>query len=768
MSDSDDVEPLWLSQFQEDHLEQYVWHFDMLHHPSRTAAFERAFARLPPAAVSGVALDIGTGSGLLGLMLLKHRPGGRVVGIEADKKLVGVARENVAVAGHSELMSVIHTHSTRLSSLAQSAKHCALDADGAPPTADRASLVVCEILDSPLLGEGVLPTLRHAARKLLDVGYWAVPCGAQVLATVVESDILRGMQCVLEANAKSATPKDWLGNSVDGRPHEVNLRQLLRCGRARELTDEFVALEIDFESLPPVQGQHAALDVVIKSAGNVDAIVFWWRCAMIRGDSHTHGGLTNAPGEDTDHWRQAVCVLPRPQDGRQVACGDVLSIAVSQNDDLIWFTAERAQGDTQTSPRPQKPRPTPRPCSSLSLLSPLRICMLNDTEREAQLRKVVADCMRHLRAGRFGLRKKVLSGIQIADLSEGGRLAGLCIECLCPRTQSGCALASRKRRRLLVASQQHSRSRLSSRVCHVVAAGGEAEVSREVVGAVRRSLKHCQRRRHDVPRVSFEDDDWAPDPESIDALLAEPYQSSVDERECDLQFWQHWAEVDRLRAALKSDCVIWPRRFQVHVALLSCESLWRRRVPLSGRKVGGVDVSKMDRLASGRFFPWAEGCVRRRFPSELWQQAHAVITGGSVLCDVDVLEPLESRMFPSVRLPVPSGVSGVHGLVTWTEYLVHPHEEATLGENAWLQTVCWEEGSLESRLAPSPYKQGVVLASHPWFGSTWEAGGRQTTKRARRTDPAPAPKWVDVQATFDPARGELRLCPAAWDDGRPF
>eukprot|EP00929_Paragymnodinium_shiwhaense_P122746 TRINITY_DN95774_c0_g1_i1.p1 TRINITY_DN95774_c0_g1~~TRINITY_DN95774_c0_g1_i1.p1 ORF type:complete len:116 (+),score=10.39 TRINITY_DN95774_c0_g1_i1:220-567(+) len=78
---------------------------------------------------------------------------------------------------------------------------------------------------------------------------------------------------------------------------------------------------------------------------------------------------------------------------------------------------------------------------------------------------------------------------------------------------------------------------------------------------------------------------WAPEVDSVDALVGEPYDGSVEERECDLQLWQHWARVDEYRPALRDGGFIWPCRFRVLVAAVHCPKLWRRRQPLSGRRI---------------------------------------------------------------------------------------------------------------------------------------------------------------------------------------
>ena len=75
------------------------------------------------------------------------------------------------------------------------------------PSHCRVSLVVMEIVDAGLLGEGIIPTMRHAWRELLlpkqpdvavstnqiqpSAGGHVIPCSATVYAMVIECPEIR-------------------------------------------------------------------------------------------------------------------------------------------------------------------------------------------------------------------------------------------------------------------------------------------------------------------------------------------------------------------------------------------------------------------------------------------------------------------------------------------------------------------------------------------------------------------------------------------------
>ena len=71
-------------------------------------------------------------------------------------------------------------------------------------TSPRADCVVSELLDAQLIGEGVLPTLRHAAEVLLAPDYRCVPAAATVWAQVVQCEHFAAMGPLRPVEHKSA------------------------------------------------------------------------------------------------------------------------------------------------------------------------------------------------------------------------------------------------------------------------------------------------------------------------------------------------------------------------------------------------------------------------------------------------------------------------------------------------------------------------------------------------------------------------------------
>src|SRR5690349_15998626 len=122
---------------------------------------------------------IGTGAGLLAMMAARagaaHVTTCEMVGIVAEK-----AREIVALNGLSERITVIGKKSTEL-----------VVGKDLPRRAD---LLVSEILSSEVVGEHVVPSVRHAFAELLAPGAPSVPRRAEAVAALVGGEGLTRRQ----------------------------------------------------------------------------------------------------------------------------------------------------------------------------------------------------------------------------------------------------------------------------------------------------------------------------------------------------------------------------------------------------------------------------------------------------------------------------------------------------------------------------------------------------------------------------------------------
>ena len=308
-------------------------------------------------------VDIGTGSGLLALMASKAGAH-HVFAVEGDPALERAARKVVAANGRAETVTVVGRHSTQV--------RVGFGTD-VPTGAD---VIVTEIFDSWLLGEGMVPVMHDAIQRgLLAPHGRVVPAGAQIWAVLVESewlarhqqlppDALGGCVRVIREQQGAETPR-WTAPE----PLQVHANMLEARGLGRRLSAPFAAQAFDFAR--PLLYENRTVHVEATRSGRVDAVLLWWTadmdgssgrgraashdvpvslipdqgssprdrgairlstrpCAMAPAPSSVAGSGCESESEEAryppperEHWRQAACVLPRPVD---VSRGQTLAL----------------------------------------------------------------------------------------------------------------------------------------------------------------------------------------------------------------------------------------------------------------------------------------------------------------------------------------------------------------------------------------------------------------------------------------------------------
>lgn len=283
-----------------------AWHFPMLADTGRNQAYRRAIeAAVRPGML---VLDIGTGTGLLAMMAARAGAE-KVVACEMDPRLAELAQEIVARNGLSARVTVLARKSTELQVGRELPR--------------RADLIVSEILDSALIGEGMIPSMRHALSELAAPDARIIPQGAAVKAALIELPGLRLVNPIGRIEGFDLSPFDRFRNKSAGQPTELVAEE------HRFLSDPIPIYDFDF-TRPIATPRERWAVLKATQAGTVHGIALWFDLDL-DGQEFASTGV----GGQMRHWRQTIFF--HDQD-IAVAPGQEVDLEIGHDDGGWWTT----------------------------------------------------------------------------------------------------------------------------------------------------------------------------------------------------------------------------------------------------------------------------------------------------------------------------------------------------------------------------------------------------------------------------------------------
>lgn len=280
------------------------WHIPMMNEPKRNEAYRDAIrAMVRP---SDHVLDLGTGAGLLSL--LAAEAGARqVTGCEMVEI---VAREAQAIVGRS-------AYADRIDIVAKKSTDLSVGRD-MPAQAD---ILVSEILANDFVGEGVIPSLIDARRRLLKPGARMIPRRGSIMGVLVGGgpiEYLLGL-------------RDVCGFDMASFAHLRPWRQpIARRIDYDALSADLTLIEYDFENLDDRSPVDVIIPVTAARSGRCYGILQWIRLELAPGIAYD-----NHPRTTESVWNQMLFAFREPLDLTQ---GDTIGIRIWQQDDYLYVT----------------------------------------------------------------------------------------------------------------------------------------------------------------------------------------------------------------------------------------------------------------------------------------------------------------------------------------------------------------------------------------------------------------------------------------------
>ncbi|CAL4105088.1 unnamed protein product, partial [Meganyctiphanes norvegica] len=340
---------------------------DMLHDKERNDKYfeglRRSVADLRMKGKEVHVLDIGTGTGLLSMMAVACGVDS-VTACEAFHPVAECAKKVLTANGCAEKVHLIPKRSTEI------------EVGPGKDMERRANLLITEVFDTELIGEGGIETYKHAQENLLTPDALYVPSEATIYAQVVSSEKLQYWNRLSPVHRKvqgannddplisipqsvqecagaaavhdiqlSQVPQDW----ITKLSHPLKVFWFDWSGRKKKIDYEETS-RVKFSSLAP---------------GSCDAVLMWWDLKM---DQKGDVMLSCAPywahpdleGKEDgtsehipwrDHWMQAIYYLP-PQMVSQVQEGKELTLFSAHDEYSLWFNVQENQDSAISEERP--------------------------------------------------------------------------------------------------------------------------------------------------------------------------------------------------------------------------------------------------------------------------------------------------------------------------------------------------------------------------------------------------------------------------------
>ncbi|KAJ7521637.1 hypothetical protein O6H91_19G062300 [Diphasiastrum complanatum] len=692
----------------------YTSYLDMLNDQPRNEAFDRAIRK----AVLGAhhVLDIGAGTGLLSMMALRAmhdvdqkkksfgsqlvdsaipcccQRDGFVTSCESYLPMIKLARAVLRANGMKAGVQLLHKRSDEL--------HVGVD------MCCQADVLVSEILDSELLGEGLIPTLTHAHKYLLKPNARTVPYRAIFYGQIVESYFL--WQCH-DLNGVESTIDDMLHLAplyskqiVLSRCSQYPLHVDPLTSTLRLLSEPFEVFTFEFWKTPETWNEYKH-QITMTEGGKAHAIVSWW---VLQLDEEGLIYYSTAPNwikeafmptikrEDVsefsrwcDHWKQCVWFIP--EKGVQVQPGETLDVFAIRDEISVKYKINKGQEGACESPQELKLSQ-----ENCSVLKPERIGMLGDQTR----RHVIMAGVKSALQGRSSCQSIVVDDSLISTISVA--LVASCshVFVLLPSTRGeGMNL-------LESAAKLHEFSPLKVSLL---------------------SKRPSELTIHDLKGVQ------------IDAVFAEPYYLGY-EGKVPWQLLRFWYEKTMLKSLLAKNYTIVPSQAKLQGMAYFLPDLWESRCSL--KKVEGFDHSLAnDKLgACGYMSPPLE---TRILPYAIWQSGeHEALTEAFTLMRFDFYHDLET-VKGFVKVPV-SKTGTCHGIVLWMDWILDPLEQLVLSTGP-------------SDCQPSYWKQGVKLFRFPMqvecFHSCLDSQNSSTFSKSNH------PHTLLVRSLFDSIHGDVTI-----------
>ncbi|XP_063168825.1 protein arginine N-methyltransferase 7 isoform X2 [Candoia aspera] len=538
-------------------------------------------------------------------------------GIEVFKPMADTAVKIVEKNGFSDKIKIINKHSTEVT----------VGSDG--DMQSRANILITELFDTELIGEGALPSYEHAHKRLMQEGCEAVPHRATVYAQLVESKRMSSWNKLFPIHVQAEGDKKAIvfPSEMDicpGAPsvYDIQLNQVPLHDFVT-LSEVVTMFSIDLSK--PVSRTSVSHTVKLEpiKSGKAQVVLSWWDIDM---DPAGSIKCTLAPYwvqstyEETpwrDHWMQCVYFLPNEE---LVSQGQSMDLTAFHDDYSVWYKLQKSRNEgSKTSELIQ--RPVCR-CQAHLLWNRPRFGELNDWNRTSHY---------------FQALKKVLKPNSVClSISDGSLLPVLAYQLGAEKvfTLEGSLLSHSLMQKIFMAN------------------GLEDKIT------------IIEKHPESLTSSDFEG-------RKISLLIGEPFFSTSLLPWHNLYFW--YART-ALANHLTSDVTVLPQAASLHLMTVEFKDLWRIRSPCGTCE--GFDVRIMDEMIKNSL-DFRES--KEAEPHPLWEYPCKSTSDPLKVLTFDFQQAVPEHILTKEGVINLSRCEKSHGAVLWMEYHLAPNVSISTG-----------------------------------------------------------------------------------------
>jgi len=585
---------------------------DMLHDEERNLKYNLALQKAIHSKKSKGqpvrVLDIGTGTGLLSIMAAQANATS-ITACETFQPMVKCAREVIAHNQCQDKINLIPKRSTDIT----------VGATG--DMSEKANILVTEVFDTELIGEGAIGTYNHANKFLLTDDSIAVPARATIFAQLVESPLALSWnraQTIKFLGHELTPPPDVVHCPGNGAVHDIQLSQM-NPKEMKFLSEPVPVFHFDWNSKKPIPDDECKpVSITSTAAGTVQAVLMWWSLDM---DCEGEIILSCAPpwshpdGEQLpwrDHWMQAIYYLPT--DFHIQSAGEELCLMSYHDEYSLWFGLLPGSSSAVDFPRPFCH------CPVHNAISRSRLGQLNDEQRNMKFVHVL---------------EKVVTSDTI---------------CL---TLGDCCLLG-----LIVA-------KLGARQVYVA----ESNIY------CRRVLEAWVKTNGLEQQVIVTDGDFDKHQlgYKVNLLLGEPvFQSSV--LPWHNLYFAHWKS--QVKNLLDDGVTLLPGKARICAIPVQLKDLWKIRAPVNTTQK--VDLYQFDELIKNAI----AGSDEQVEPHPLWEYPSVALSQAVNIILLDLTQPLSDQMVELKGQAALTGTGSCNGVALWVDWLLDEETSVSGGPTA--------------------------------------------------------------------------------------